>query len=654
MAQSLPQSLPDRAKFIAKVEKSNYRLYTRKKISLIVARLNELSNGTPRLHKDVKMAPIIQEIENDSSLDADGKEKKKKEASEEQFDDFWLWRTFSVDNVTTPDGVVSTLKKNGNFIVSIEELYDRLQEGHIETGHGGRDLMFKHLGKKYKNITFDLCLLFVSLCPTCLLKRRRNRKKLVTKPILSSAPGSRVQCDCIDMQGQPDELVPGQDPFKYILHYQDHHTKLCRLKALKTKSMEEVAHVILLIMLDLGAPGILQTDNGREFDNQLVTKLCEMWPGLVLVHGKPRHSQSQGSVERGNRDVEDMLRAEMAKRNTTHWAPLLPFVQYKKNTRFHSGIKQVPFTAMFGTTPPMYLKGLGLSNEVLNSLRSEEDLLQAAAQPPGDAPSSPSHQDAPPPLEDAPPPLENAPPPLEDAPPPLEDAPSSSSSNDAPSSSSSSNDAPSSSSSSSSTTHVCVSCQDGIFSFELEYCRTCETENHPICLTDGLCSHCHHKLQQQAIRVGCKRAMAEQAMRMLSTTVKKLKPCGVGDSVTIPISDLDRGRCEGRNLLAIILEENNGLYLLGCSDGILGHFTRNQFEPTAHKMMTAEMVPDVEAPPLRTLAIKNSIGHGQGMAGCRCSSKSKCDGRCKCRKAGKKCTSSCHPSYEGICSNRDQ
>ena len=37
-----------------------------------------------------------------------------------------------------------------------------------------------------------------------------------------------------------------------------------------------------------------------------------MWPGSKLFHGKPRHSQSQGSVERANKDVEAMLAIESA------------------------------------------------------------------------------------------------------------------------------------------------------------------------------------------------------------------------------------------------------------------------------------------------------------------------------------------------------
>jgi transposase InsO family protein len=54
------------------------------------------------------------------------------------------------------------------------------------------------------------------------------------------------------------------------------------------------------IFLLFGAPHILQSDNGSEFTAQIISDLKELWPELVIVHGKPRHPQSQGSVERGN------------------------------------------------------------------------------------------------------------------------------------------------------------------------------------------------------------------------------------------------------------------------------------------------------------------------------------------------------------------
>jgi hypothetical protein len=56
---------------------------------------------------------------------------------------------------------------------------------------------------------------------------------------------------------------------------------------------------------------LLEFNNGREFTALVITELKLMWPELVIVHGKPRHPQSQGSIERSNRDIHDMLTAWM-------------------------------------------------------------------------------------------------------------------------------------------------------------------------------------------------------------------------------------------------------------------------------------------------------------------------------------------------------
>jgi hypothetical protein len=63
---------------------------------------------------------------------------------------------------------------------------------------------------------------------------------------------------------------------------------------------------------------------------------------MKIVHGKPRQSQSQGSVERSNQDVRDMLVAWMSDNNTKTWSEGLRFIQSKKNGAMHSGIKASP------------------------------------------------------------------------------------------------------------------------------------------------------------------------------------------------------------------------------------------------------------------------------------------------------------------------
>ena len=108
-------------------------------------------------------------------------------------------------------------------------------------------------------------------------------------------------------------------------------TKFCILRALTSKRVAEVANQLMDIFLMFGAPHILQSDNGREFTACVIEELKGMWPNLVIVYGKPRHPQSQGSVERLNCDIKDMLCAWLHENNTTDWSVGLKFVQFMKN-----------------------------------------------------------------------------------------------------------------------------------------------------------------------------------------------------------------------------------------------------------------------------------------------------------------------------------
>ena len=72
---------------------------------------------------------------------------------------------------------------------------------------------------------------------------------------------------------------------------------------------DEVAYALYDIFTLLGAPLILQSDNGKEFEpwkrfntislsdvevDAVVKKLFELWPECKCVRGRPRHSESNG------------------------------------------------------------------------------------------------------------------------------------------------------------------------------------------------------------------------------------------------------------------------------------------------------------------------------------------------------------------------
>ena len=73
--------------------------------------------------------------------------------------------------------------------------------------------------------------------------------------------------------------------------YQDHLTKFVLIRPLTSKRAAEVAYQLMDIFLLFGVPHILRSDNSSEFTAQIISDLKELWPELVIVHGKPRHPE---------------------------------------------------------------------------------------------------------------------------------------------------------------------------------------------------------------------------------------------------------------------------------------------------------------------------------------------------------------------------
>ncbi|XP_035210146.1 KRAB-A domain-containing protein 2-like [Stegodyphus dumicola] len=160
--------------------------------------------------------------------------------------------------------------------------------------------------------------------------------------------------------------------------YQDHLSKIVQLRPLKTKRAEEVAYHVLAIFLTIGAPAILQSDNGREFSNQVISKTCAMWKDVKIVHGKPRHSQTQGSVKRANQDIQNMLTAWRNDSDTNKWTEGLPFVQFAKNTTYHEGKRQSVYEAIFGVKAKRGVASSFLPSEQIENIETEKQLKEIA------------------------------------------------------------------------------------------------------------------------------------------------------------------------------------------------------------------------------------------------------------------------------------
>lgn len=188
--------------------------------------------------------------------------------------------------------------------------------------------------------------------------------------------------------------------------------------------------------------------------------------------------------------------------------------------------------------------------------------------------------------------------------------------------------------------------------------QLCNSESSKTCnfcgtLTEERSQQCTVCTRQQSIkrhREDAKEGLEAQAKKMKTRSNLKFSTCEVGTVVRVPIPDVDRSRCDFRNVLMLITAvDENGLYTLANEDGLIEEkFSRNQFTPCDANLLDISKISNVKMT-LRQLANKQSTSGGQGYFKCNC--KTGCTkNTCKCKSAGILCNSKCHHSLS--CSNK--
>ena len=246
-------------------------------------------------------------------------------------------------------------KDNPPIFIDESQIYNTIKTIHERFLHSGIKKTHMNIRKKFVNIKLRDIQLYISICPFCMKKKNVKRKfsrYSVKYPIISSEFNQRAQVDLIDvrMLQQPD--------VSYILNYQDNLTKFVSLKPLVDKSSASIKTALAEIFNLFGAPKILHTDNGGEFRSRdLINNfLKRFWPDIIIIRGKPYNPQSQGSVERSNGHIKQMMSSLLNEDPSLDLKYIIPFVQYCKNVTFHRTIKNTPYKVVFGQDPSVETK----------------------------------------------------------------------------------------------------------------------------------------------------------------------------------------------------------------------------------------------------------------------------------------------------------
>ena len=76
---------------------------------------------------------------------------------------------------------------------------------------------------------------------------------------------------------------------------------------------------------------------------EIIDEIKQVWPQCKIVHGRARHSQSQGGIERLNRTVEGKLATWMSDSKSKHWAVGRHFVRWQINTSLTEATNKKPY-----------------------------------------------------------------------------------------------------------------------------------------------------------------------------------------------------------------------------------------------------------------------------------------------------------------------
>jgi hypothetical protein len=132
---------------------------------------------------------------------------------------------------------------------------------------------------------------------------------------------------------------------KYLLILVDVCTRFVFLKAIPNKNSLTVGGVLFDIFSLIGFPRILQSDNGTEFVNALMTTIkTEMGTDHRLT--TPYHPRGNGVAERHVKIACDILRKEF-KQQGNAWDAHVPMAQLAMNTRIVALHNSSPFSLFF-------------------------------------------------------------------------------------------------------------------------------------------------------------------------------------------------------------------------------------------------------------------------------------------------------------------
>jgi hypothetical protein len=227
-----------------------------------------------------------------------------------------------------------------------DDIYRKIELAHNPTvGHHGVDQTMRLLresGHTWPDMRAHVSR-FIRKCPTCQ-KLSEIKPHVSTPPYTLAAyePGERINIDSI---GPFTEDLQGN---KHIIVIIDCFTRFVELYPTPSTEAKYAAKALLDYAGRYGVPAQVQSDNGTQYVNRVISELLEVF-GSKHILSTPYSHEENGIVERVNKEVLKHLRAlVLSIRSTDTWSTFLPLVQRIINSSIHKSIGVSPAQILFG------------------------------------------------------------------------------------------------------------------------------------------------------------------------------------------------------------------------------------------------------------------------------------------------------------------
>ena len=255
-------------------------------------------------------------------------------------------RDFEKLFISKDDGILYRTTEERTQLILPKKLVPLVfTELHVNMGHLGKDRTLQLIRDRFycPRMEDDITHFVTKIC-SCVKRKKPHIVPVAPMHTFSSAaPLEFIGLDFLHL----DTCSGG---YQYLLVLTDHFSKFVHVYPTTNKSAKTAAGWLYNdFILRYGLPGKILQDQGREFENDLFSRLSK-YCGIKRLRTTPYHLQTNGQTERLNQTILAMLKT-LPDHHETQWKNHVNKLVHAYNYTKHSSAGYSPYHLMLGRVP---------------------------------------------------------------------------------------------------------------------------------------------------------------------------------------------------------------------------------------------------------------------------------------------------------------